>query len=75
MITFVRLSPRKKRYLAKGVVEYDIWVEFDASEIPAGLDEYKYARDLLSWTDMKKWHEEEPLSGDFRVTSVDKIEE
>jgi len=71
MITFVRLS-RRKRYLAKGVLEYDMWVEFDASEIPAGMDEYEYARHLA---DMGKWYEEEPLSGDFRVTSVDEIKE
>lgn len=53
-------------------MEFDMWVEFNASDIPAGMDEYDYARHLA---DMGSWHEEEALSGDFRIYDVSLIEE
>ena len=34
---------KPKRYLGKAVMEFDMWVEFNASDIPAGMDEYDYA--------------------------------
>jgi len=64
--------PKPKRYLGKAVMEFDMWVEFNASDIPAGMDEYDYARHLA---DMGSWHEEEPLSGDFRIYDVSLIDD
>lgn len=62
--------PRK--YLAKGVMEVDMYVEFNADDVPAGMDEYEYARHLA---DLGRWHNEEPYSGDFRVYDVSLMEE
>ena len=57
---------RKKRYTAVGVMEFDMFVEFDADDIPAGMDEWEYARHLA---DMGQW-EEEAQGGDFRICDV-----
>ena len=37
---------QKKRYTAVGVMEFDMFVEFDEDDIPAGMDEWEYARHL-----------------------------
>jgi len=60
-----------KKYLAKGTMEVDMYVEFDADNIPAGMDKFEYARHLA---DLGQWKNEEPYSGDFRVYEVDLIE-
>ena len=56
----------KKKYIAVGVMEFDMFVEFDADDIPAGMDEWEYARHLA---DMGQW-EEEAQGGDFRICDV-----
>ena len=56
----------KKRYTAVGVMEFDMFVEFDDSDIPADMDEWQYARHLA---DEGVW-EEEANSGDFRICDV-----
>lgn len=56
-----------KKYHATGVIEFDMWVEFDEDEIPAGMDEWEYARMLA---DYGSWQQEEWPSGDFRVCDV-----
>lgn len=57
---------QKKRYTAVGVMEFDMFVEFDEDDIPAGMDEWEYARHLA---DMGQW-EEEAHGGDFRICDV-----
>ena len=61
----------KKRYTAGGVMEFDMFVEFDEDDIPAGMDEWEYARHLA---DMGQW-EEEAQGGDFRICDVMENEE
>ena len=56
----------KKRYTAVGVMEFDMFVEFDEDDIPAGMDEWEYARHLA---DHGQW-EEEAHGGDFRICDV-----
>ena len=56
----------KKRYTAVGVMEFDMFVEFDDSDIPADMDEWQYARHLA---DEGAW-EEEACGGDFRICDV-----
>ena len=63
---------KPKRYLGKAVMEFDMWVEFDADDIPEGMDEHNYARQLA---DDGCWKEEDGLSGDFRIYEVSEIEE
>lgn len=62
---------QKKRYTAVGVMEFDMFVEFDEDDIPAGMDEWEYARHLA---DMGQW-EEEAQGGDFRICDVMENEE
>ena len=57
---------QKKRYTAVGVMEFDMFVEFDESDIPADMDEWQYARHLA---DEGVW-EEEACGGDFRICDV-----
>jgi hypothetical protein len=57
---------QKKKYTAVGVMEFDMFVEFDEDDIPAGMDEWEYARHLA---DMGQW-EEEAHGGDFRICDV-----
>jgi hypothetical protein len=47
-------------------MEFDMFVEFDEDDIPAGMDEWEYARHLA---DMGQW-EEEAHGGDFRICDV-----
>jgi len=61
----------KKRYTAVGVMEFDMFVEFDEDDIPAGMDEWEYARHLA---DHGAW-EEEANGGDFRICDVMENEE
>jgi hypothetical protein len=61
----------KKKYIAVGVMEFDMFVEFDEDDIPAGHDEWEYARHLA---DMGQW-EEEANGGDFRICDVMENEE
>jgi hypothetical protein len=61
----------KKRYRGEGVMEFDWWVEFDESEIPAGMDEHQYARQLVA---TGRWNETE-YSTDFRVQDVHMLDE
>ena len=62
---------QKKRYTTVGVMEFDMFVEFDEDDIPAGMDEWEYARHLA---DMGQW-EEEAQGGDFRICDVMENEE
>ena len=32
----------KKRYRGEATMEFDMWIEFDESEIPAGMELYQY---------------------------------
>ncbi len=57
---------QKKRYTAVGVMEFDMFVEFDEDDIPAGMDEWEYARHLA---DHGQW-EKEAHGGDFRICDV-----
>jgi hypothetical protein len=61
----------KKKYIAVGVMEFDMFVEFDEDDIPAGMDEWEYARHLA---DHGAW-EEEAHGGDFRICDVMENEE
>jgi hypothetical protein len=61
---------KTKRYLGKAVMEFDMWVEFNARDIPEGMDSYEYARQLA---EEGGWKEEE--SGEFRIYEVSEIEE
>ena len=61
-----------KKYLAKGTMEVDMYVEFEADAIPAGMDEFEYAHHLA---DLGHWKNEEPYSGGFHVHEVDLIEQ
>ena len=63
---------KPKRYLGKAVLEFDLWVEFSADDIPEGMDRYEYARQLA---EDGGWHGEDPLSGEFRICDVSEIEE
>ena len=56
----------RKKYIAVGVMELDMYVEFDEDDIPAGHDEWEYARQLA---DMGQWREE-INGGDFRICQV-----
>jgi len=62
---------QKKKYTAVGVMEFDMFVEFDEDDIPAGMDEWEYARHLA---DHGAW-EEEAHGGDFRICDVMENEE
>lgn len=57
---------QKKKYTAVGVMEFDMYVQFDEDDIPAGMDEWEYARHLA---DMGQW-KEEAQGGDFRICDV-----
>ena len=61
----------KKRYRGEAVMEFDMWIEFDESEIPAGMDEWEYARHLA---EMGEWSEYEN-AGDFRIYDVQLLDE
>ena len=56
----------KKRYTAVGVMEFDMFVEFDDNDIPTDWDEWQYARHLA---DEGVW-EEEIGGGYFRICDV-----
>jgi len=55
-----------KKYIAIGVIEFDMYVEFNEDDIPAGHDEWEYAHKLA---DMGEWIEE-INGGDFRICQV-----
>lgn len=55
-----------KKYRATAVMEFDMYVEFDADDIPAGMDEWEYAQHLA---DMGSYLEE-PNGGAFRICDV-----
>ena len=61
----------KKKYIAVDVMEFDMYVQFDEDDIPAGMDEWEYARHLA---DHGAW-EEEAHGGDFRICDVMENEE
>ena len=61
----------KKKYIAVGVMEFDMYVQFDEDDIPAGMDEWEYARHLA---DMGDWSEYQH-SGDFRIFDVQLLDE
>jgi hypothetical protein len=57
---------QKKKYTAVGVMEFDMYVEFNEDDIPVGMDEWEYARQLA---DEGAW-KEEINGGDFRICDV-----
>jgi hypothetical protein len=52
-------------------MEFDMWIEFDESEIPAGMDAWEYAHHLAV---MGEWSEYEN-AGDFRIYDVQLLDE
>ncbi len=57
---------RKKRYTALAEMSLAYEVEFDEDEIPAGMDEWDYARELAeqgAYTECEN-------GGDFRICDV-----
>ena len=59
-----------KKYRAVAVMEFDMFVEFDEEDIPAGMDEWEYAHYLAEYGDF----EQEPNGGDFRIYDVQEHE-
>jgi len=55
-----------KKYRATAVMEFDMYVEFDADDIPAGMDEWEYAQHLAEMGS----YIEEKFGGDFRIVDV-----
>jgi len=47
-------------------MEFDMYVEFDADDIPAGMDEWEYAHLLAEYGD----YQEEANGGAFRICDV-----
>jgi len=55
-----------KKYRATAVMEFDMYVEFDEADIPAGMDEWEYAHLLAEYGD----YQEEANGGAFRICDV-----
>jgi len=55
-----------KKYIATAVMEFDMYVEFDADDIPAGMDEWEYAHHLSEMGHFQ----EEANGGAFRIVDV-----